>query len=123
MCVRVRTLSYKYTVVHARPLRLSARSSTGAGGMATVIKDNNNSVVDTYISGGAVDHEHFYLPCGVYNCDGALHRPSSGVSGSDSERASDASEVSELFMLSLQRLLNVAAGAVTTNNHFVWCYS
>ena len=51
------------------------------------------------------------------------NRGSSGVSGSDSERASDASEVSEPFMLSLQRLLNVAAGAVAANNHFICCYS
>ena len=65
MCVRVRTLSYKYTVVHARPLRLSARSSTGAGGIATAIKDNNNSVLYMYIGGGAVDHEQSYLLGGV----------------------------------------------------------
>ena len=66
--------------------------------------------------------EHF-VDQGVIRVAHPQNRGSSGVSGSDSERASDASEVSEPFMLSLQRLLNVAAGAVAANNHFVCCYS
>ena len=45
-------------------------------------------------------------------------RGGSGVSGNDSDRASDSSEVLEPFMLSLQLLLHAAAVAVAANNNF-----
>ena len=103
--VRVRTPAYNYTTVHARPPRLSARSPTGASRIATALKDTINSVstctsAEALSTTSSLTIRVVYTPAAEYFIDQRVmtvshpqNRGSSGVSGNDSDRASDSSEV------------------------------